>query len=119
MFKKLKNLKILIFLIYFVIPVILVKQKPPIIARFKTTRCSSSNKTFNANITCSVKAYDRYVAKLTVLVNFDVATYQALVRIFGYKDNFGVFHENFGAFGENFEVFWKILEFFLKNSELF
>ena len=74
-----KNFNFLIFLIYFVIPVILVKQKPPIIARFRATRCSSSNKTFNANITCSVKAYDRYVAKLTVLVNFDIKTYQIMV----------------------------------------
>ncbi|KAL7011546.1 hypothetical protein ACKWTF_014313 [Chironomus riparius] len=47
-------------------------------ARFRTVKCTSSNKTFNANITCSIKAYDRYAAKLTVLVNFDVKTYQIL-----------------------------------------
>jgi len=75
------KLKILIFLIYFVIPMIAVRQKTPIIARFKNVKCSSSNKTFNANITCSVKAYDRNVAKLTVLVNFDVKTYQIMVRV--------------------------------------
>ena len=72
--------KILIFLIYISIAVTLTKQKPPIMARYKDVKCSSSNKTFNANITCSIKAYSRYVSKLTVLVNFDVKTYQILVR---------------------------------------
>lgn len=56
------------------------KQKPQVLARFKTVKCFGSNKTFNANLTCSIKAYSRNTAKLTVLVNFDVETNQILVQ---------------------------------------
>ena len=77
--KKLLNFKSLFLLFYFLIVAVFARQKTPQYARFKTVKCSISNKTFNPNYTCTIKAYNRYVAKLNVLLHFDVLTHSIIV----------------------------------------
>lgn len=72
-----KNFKILsaIFLINF-----LVQISQETSARFKSVKCSSSNKTLGADYKCFIRAYNRNVAKLSVLVTFEKHCYEAWVK---------------------------------------
>jgi hypothetical protein len=80
-FLKVFKISTIIVIIFLSAKMINAKQKSPVYARFKNVRCTSSRKTFISNYTCSIKAYNRFVAKLSVLVNFEVPTYQAFVNI--------------------------------------
>ncbi|KAL7011547.1 hypothetical protein ACKWTF_014314 [Chironomus riparius] len=74
----LKNLQIILL---FCILINCSRDKPQEFARFKSVKCIASNKTFGSNYTCRIRPYNRYVAKLTILVDFRVPTHDAFLDL--------------------------------------
>ncbi|KAG5666930.1 hypothetical protein PVAND_014935 [Polypedilum vanderplanki] len=58
--------------------IIIIYSSQEATARFKSVKCSSSNQTLGADYKCFIRAYDRKVAKLSVLVTFEKHCYEAL-----------------------------------------
>lgn len=114
------NFKIYFVVFYFLFSLASAKQKSQIYARFKTVKCSMTSKTFNANYTCSIKPYNRYIAKLNVLLHFDVLTHQIIVSFvtkisnffFVVFVNFFVVFVNFLKILGNFQKFFQFLSNF-------
>lgn len=106
------NIFIFIVITLISISVIFAPNPPQSAARFKSVKCSTSNKTLNPNITCFVKAYSRFVAKLTVLTHYDVPAYEMIVsfcKILNFRP------EIFDFWTENPDFFGKILRFSDQN----
>ena len=68
--------------LFFCILISFAKEKPQEYAKFKSVKCIASNKSLSSNYTCRIKPYNRFIAKLTILVDIRVPTYDIFVGRF-------------------------------------